>query len=158
MSSENDFLRGYVVPKSDTALTMKTQTLTSAAARIVLTAAEHYAFKKKLKLSICVVDAAANLLAFVRMDHASLISVDVSMAKARTAAKLGQPTRLFQDQVDEGRTSLLGVEGLCPVQGGVPIILNGVVVGGIGTSGESSENDELAACAGVEALIEKAVK
>lgn len=126
--------------------------LTAEGARRALAAAEKEASGKGLKLSIAVVDASGQLMAFQRMNDARLITVDVAIGKARTAAYLRSPSKVLEDMVNGGRPSLVGIEGIMPIQGGVPIIANGVVVGAIGTSGASPAEDEAVAKAGAAAL------
>lgn len=131
-------------------------TLTAAGAQIALEAAEAAAREIKTPLCFAVVDPAGHLLAFRRMDGAPTISISVSQRKAETAAALGKPTKDLQDAVNAGATMLLGVGEVCPVQGGVPIIVDGMVIGAIGGSGGSAEDDERAALAGAQAIAGKA--
>lgn len=126
--------------------------LTAEGARRALAAAEKEASGKGLKLSIAVVDASGQLMAFQRMDDARLITVDVAIGKARTAAFLRSPSKMLEDMVNGGRASLVAIEGITPVQGAVPIIANGVFVGAIGTSGALPAEDEAVAKAGAAAL------
>jgi len=126
--------------------------LTAEGARRALDAAEREAAGRGLKLSIAVVDASGHLLAFQRMDDARLITVDVSLGKARTAAYLRSPSKVLEDMVNGGRPSLVAIEGIMPVQGGVPILVDGRVVGAIGASGASPAEDEAVAKAGAAAL------
>jgi glc operon protein GlcG len=126
--------------------------LTAEGAQRALRAAEKEATRTGMKLSIAVVDAAGHLLAFHRMDNARLISIDVSIGKARTAAYLRSPSKALEDMINGGRAALVAIDGITPVQGAVPIIVDGVVVGAIGASGASAAEDELAAKAGAAAL------
>lgn len=126
--------------------------LTAEGARRALAAAEKEATAKGLKLSIAVVDASGQLMAFQRMDDARLITIDVSIGKARTAAYLRSPSKVLEDMVNGGRASLVAIEGIMPLQGAVPIIADGLVVGAIGTSGGPPAEDEAVAKAGAAAL------
>jgi glc operon protein GlcG len=126
--------------------------LTAEGARCALGAAEKEATRRGLNLSIAVVDAAGHLLAFQRMDNARLITIDVAIGKARTAAHLRSPSKVLEETINGGRAALLAIEGIMPLQGAVPIIVEGVVVGAIGASGASSADDELVANAGAEIL------
>lgn len=128
-------------------------TLTAAGAQIALEAANAAAQGMGVKLCHTVVDASGQLLAFLRMDGAPSISISVSRRKAETAAALGQPSKDFQDALNAGATMLLAVSEICPVQGGVPVIVDGVVIGAIGCSGASAEDDEAAALAGANAVL-----
>src|SRR4029453_769021 len=88
--------------------------------------------------SIAVVDAGGHTLYLERLDGTFAAASDVSIGKARTAVHFGKPTRGLEEAINKGRPALLPVAGITwftPLQGGVPIIVNGVVVGGIGVSG-----------------------
>ncbi|CAN7587257.1 heme-binding protein [Phenylobacterium sp. LjRoot219] len=137
----------------DSGLTAHVRTLNTSGAKAALAAAEKAALERGLKLSISVVDNAGNLLAFTRLDGAPLGTIDASFKKARTAALFGAPSKVFEDLLHGGTTSLLAFECVTPSQGGVPVLLEGVCVGGLGASGGSGEEDELAAKAGVDGLI-----
>ena len=103
-------------------------------------------------MSISVVDANGDLLAFSRLDGASLLSIDISQGKARTAARSGRPTKALADAIAAGRTVLLAVPGITPLQGGLPVLAGTRAIGGIGVSGVTSEQDEQIAQAGLAAL------
>ena len=133
-------------------LTVEVRTLSAAGAKVALAAAEAAAESAKLKASIAVVDAAGALVAFQRADGAAVTSIEAAIRKARTAAQLGAPTKVFEDLLHGGATSLLAFEFVSPSQGGVPLIVDGAVVGGIGGSGASGEEDEMIAKAGAAAL------
>ena len=137
---------------SDAALTTTIRTLTAARAKRALDAAEAAASAKGLAVSIAVVDHVGNLVAFLRVANACVTSIEASLRKARTAASLGAPTKLFEDLLHGGMTSLLAFEFISPSQGGVPISVDGVVVGGIGASGSSGDDDEAIAAAGAASL------
>jgi glc operon protein GlcG len=137
----------------DDGLTKYVRTLTASGARIGLAAAERAALEKGLKVSIAVVDHAGNLLAFTRLDGAPLGTIEASCKKARTAALFAAPSKVFEDLLHGGATSLLAFDVVTPSQGGVPIVLEGVCVGAVGGSGGSGEEDEFVARAGVEGLM-----
>ena len=137
---------------SDEALTMAVRTLTAAGAKHALEAAEKAAMAKGLAVSIAVVDHVGNLVAFLRVGNACVTSIEASLRKARTAASLGAPTKLFEDLLHGGMTSLLAFEFISPSQGGIPITVAGVVVGGIGCSGSSGDDDEAIAAIGAASL------
>jgi glc operon protein GlcG len=137
-------------------LTIQVQTLSAAGAKVALAAAERAAVDKHLKVSIAIVDNAGNLLAFQRTDGACVTSIEAAMRKARTAAHLGAPTKVFEDLLHGGMTSLLAFEFISPSQGGIPLALKGAVIGGIGSSGASGEDDEAVANAGAVALASAA--
>ena len=133
-------------------LTRLVPTVNAAGAKAALAAAEKAAAEKGLPLSIAVVDNAGHLVAFHRVDGACVTTIEAALRKARTAAQLRMPSKVFEDLVHGGATSILSFEFLAPSQGGVPLVVDGVVVGGIGSSGGSGEEDESVASAGAAAL------
>lgn len=135
-------------------LTVDVRTLSSAGAQVALAAAEASALAKGLAVSIAVVDVAGNLVAFLRTGNACVTSIEAALRKARTAANLGAPTKLFEDLVHGGMTSLLTFEFISPSQGGIPLQADGVNLGGIGCSGSSGDEDEAIAASGADALAQ----
>jgi glc operon protein GlcG len=133
-------------------LTTHVATLTTAGAKLVLAAAEAAARDQGCSLSLSVVDRAGNLLAFLRSDAAPPSSVEASLRKARSAALLGSPTRIYEDLLHGGMTSLLAYDSVTPSRGGVPLLVGGVCLGAVGGSGGSGAQDEAAAEAGAAAL------
>ena len=130
--------------------------LTLDQARAVLDAAFRRAQQLGLKMNIAVVDAGANLKAFYRMDGAWLGSIDIAIRKARTARFFDMPTGQLGEMSQPGQ-SLYAIEhsngGLITFPGGIPLVgTGGVVLGAIGVSGSTVENDHDVASAGVEAL------
>jgi glc operon protein GlcG len=128
------------------------QTLTLAGALASLDAARARAARLGVEVSIAVVDAGGNLLAFARTDGAMLVTIDAAIAKARTAAQTRLPTRMLQELVDREQPSLLAITQLTPATGGLPVIHEGVTLGGVGGSGATLDQDEAVAQAGVDAL------
>lgn len=110
--------------------------------------------------SIAVVDAGGHTIYLERLDGTFAASSDVSIGKARTAVNFQKPTRGLEDAINKGRPALLPVAGVTwftPLQGGVPIVIDGHVVGGIGVSGAASQQqDEEVAMAGAQALTSAA--
>ncbi len=140
-----------------TVATVGAQTRTShivavEGAQRALAAALAEAKKQGWNVSISVVDNAGDLIGFLRMDGAAPSSVDISQAKARTAARMRRPTRTLDSTLTAGRTPILGLPGIVPVEGGVPIIVNGEVIGAVGVSGATSAQDGQVAQAGVAAV------
>ncbi len=125
-----------------------------AQAKIVLAAAEAEAEKQQWPVAIAIVDTAGNLVAYSKRDHTQNASVVISQAKAASAANFKRPTKALQDALAGGGLGLrvLSLEGAVPAEGGVPLILNGAIVGAIGVSGMTSEQDGVVAMAGVAAL------
>jgi glc operon protein GlcG len=105
------------------------------------------AAERNLKLAVSIVDRAGNLLAFARMDGAPIVTIDVAIGKARTAAFLHAPSKVFEDTINAGKPSLATTPGLVPLQGGMPIVLNDEVVGTVSISGSSGETDQAVATA-----------
>jgi len=127
-------------------------TLSLAGADALCAHAEAEAERAGVRLCIAVVDAAGHLLTFCRMDGAGLVSIEVAMGKARTAALLKAPSRLFEEKIDSGAPSILSAPGLVPLRGGVPVMRGKQQVGAIGVSGAAGEVDEAVALAAVVAF------
>jgi glc operon protein GlcG len=126
--------------------------LTLQAAKTILAAAEAEARKNGWNVSIAVVDAHGELLAFERMDDAALTTVAISQGKALTAARYKRPSRAIDSSVAAGRVQMMAFPGVMPVEGGVPIIVNGKYVGGVGASGATSAQDAQVAKAGADTV------
>ena len=110
--------------------------------------------KNNWTMAIAIVDPAGDLVYFERMDDTQVGSVDVAIAKARTAARFKRSTKVFQDAVAAGGEGLrmLGLPGATPVDGGLPLVAGGKIVGAIGASGGTSAQDGQVAAAGAAAL------
>jgi len=126
------------------------------AARKAATAALAEARRNGWLMAVAVADPAGTLVYFERMDDVQLGSIAVAIGKARSAALFKRPTKAFQDSVAGGGSGLrvLALEGAVPVEGGLPIVVGGELVGGIGLSGDLAENDAKCAAAGVAALAQ----
>src|SRR6266567_1621740 len=118
------------------------QVLTLEAAKKIAAAAEAEAKKRGATVVIAVVDDGGYLLVLERLDDTQVASVDVGIAKARTAAIFRRPSKVFEDQIRDGRVAALALTGATPLQGGIPIIVHGRVIGAIGVSGNSPQEDE----------------
>ena len=105
-------------------------------------------------MAVAVVDTAGSLVYFEKMDDTQSGSVVIAQAKARSAALFKRPTKAFQDTLAAGGDGLrvLGLEGAVPVEGGVPLLINGRIAGAIGVSGGTSAEDGVCAAAAVNAL------
>ena len=127
------------------------------AAMKALAAAEAEAKKNNWFMVIAVVDSGSRLVAFSRMDGAQLGSIDIAMGKAMTANNLRRPTKDLQELVGQGGPNLrlLAAPGVTPLEGGVPIIADGKVIGAIGVSGAASNQDAQCAMAGIAAALAK---
>ena len=126
--------------------------LTLAVAKKIAAAAEAEALKRGSTVVIAVVDDGGYLLVLHRLDDTQVASVEVGIAKARTAAIFRRPSKVFEDQVREGRVAALALPGAAPLQGGVPILYEGKVIGAIGVSGNTPQEDEDIAKVGVSAI------
>lgn len=126
------------------------------AAKKAAAAALAEARKNGWLMVVAVVDPAGTLVYYEKMDNVQLASAKVAVGKARSAALFKRPSKAFQDGVAGGGVGLriLGLEGAVPVEGGLPIVVGGKLVGAIGLSGDLSENDGKCAAAGVAALKE----
>src|SRR5262245_35270430 len=131
--------------------------LSLAAAKKIAAAAEADATAKHARVVIAVVDDGGNLLLLERLDDTQVASVEVGIGKARTAAIFRRPSREFEEQVKNGRVAALSLPGATPLQGGVPIIVEGKVIGAIGVSGETPAQDEEIAIVGANAIKEIAM-
>ncbi len=101
-------------------------------------------------MAVAVVDAAGDLVYFERMDATQAGSVTIAVDKARSAARFKRPTKAFQDTLATGGEGwrVLGLNGAVPVEGGVPVVIDGKIVGAIGVSGGTSAQDGQCARAG----------
>lgn len=122
--------------------------LTLEGAKKIAAAAEAKAKADGARVVIAVVDDGGSLLLLERLDDAQVASVTVGIDKARTAAIFRRPSKVFEDQVKNGRVLALALHGAVPLQGGVPIMVDGSIIGAIGVSGETPQQDEDIAQAG----------
>jgi glc operon protein GlcG len=129
------------------------KSLTLEGARRVIAAAEAYVKEHNAPGgAIAVVDNGGNLIALERLEGTFSAGSKIATGKARTAVLFKQPTKVFEDLINKGRTTMVALEDFTPLQGGIPILVSGEIVGGIGVSGTSSaQQDEEVAMAGVEA-------
>jgi len=126
-------------------LSVKAQTINVMAldqdgAQTVLHTANESAQQRNARSAIAVVDPAGDLLAFRRMDGVRPASADLAIEKARTAARLQRATAEIEDNINHGRTAFV-TAGIPALRGGVPILVNGAVVGAVGVAGLSKEID-----------------
>ena len=126
--------------------------LSLAAAKTIAAAAAADAKAKGARVVIAIVDDGGNLLLLERLDDTQVASVEVGIGKARTAAIFRRPSREFEEQIKNGRVAALALTGATPLQGGIPLIYEGKVIGAIGVSGETPKEDEDIAKAGAAAL------
>jgi glc operon protein GlcG len=127
-------------------------TITSAASQKVLAAAVVEAQKTKLSMSIAIVDTGGNLIAFVRTDGAPTGGIAVAQGKARTAAAFKMPTRAIMEMVNRVGINMLTTPDMVSLGGGVPILVDNQIVGAIGASGGTGEQDMAVIAAGLALL------
>src|SRR5919108_2880055 len=124
------------------------------AERVIAAAKAHAAQVKAPGGVIAVVDAGGYLIALERLDGTFAAGANISIGKARTAVLFQKPTKVFEDIINKGRTAMAALPDsfFTPLQGGIPIVLDGQIIGGVGVSGASSAaQDEELAIAGAEA-------
>jgi uncharacterized protein GlcG (DUF336 family) len=123
------------------------------AAKKALSAAEAEAKKNNWPVAIAIVDTGGHLVAFSRIDNTQIGSIEIALGKARTANNLRRPTKALQDGIAQGGANLrlLAVRDILPLEGGVPIVVDGKIVGAIGVSGVMSNQDAEVAMAGANA-------
>lgn len=103
-------------------------------------------------VAAAIVDPGGDLVYFERIDGTQAGSAHVSVEKARSAVSFKRPTKAFEDALAGGRMAILGMSGVVPLEGGIPLIVGGEVVGAIGVSGATSQQDGVCAKAGADAL------
>jgi glc operon protein GlcG len=122
-------------------------------AKKVVAAAEAEAKKQKWPVAITIVDTHGDLVMFEKLDQTQYGSIEISMEKAKTAAHFRKPSKAFEDQIAQGGQYLrLTRHPAIPIEGGVPIFVDGKVIGAIGVSGVKSNEDGIVAQAGADAL------
>ena len=139
------------------AQTVERRSITLDGARTVIAAAKEYARKNNAPGGvIAVVDEGGNLVALERLDGTFSAGANISVGKAKTAVMFKRPTKFFEDVIKNGRTAMVALPDFTPLQGGVPIMIDGQLVGGVGVSGAmSAVQDEELAIAGAEALTNR---
>jgi len=128
--------------------------ITLERAKAVMAGAEAEAQRNNWPVVIAIVDPGGNLVMLQRLDNAQFGSVEVARQKAWSAAAFRRPTKVFQDAVAGGGANLriLRLEGASPLEGGIPLVANGQIIGAIGVSGVTSEQDARIAQAGADSL------
>jgi len=116
--------------------------LTLELAKKIAQKAEIEANSRGATVVIAVVDDGGHLILLERLDNTQVASVDVAIGKARTASIFRRPSRVFEEQVKNGRVAAISLPGATPLQGGIPIIVKGEVIGAIGVSGNTPMEDE----------------
>jgi uncharacterized protein GlcG (DUF336 family) len=129
-----------------------THYITLEGAQRMMAAAEAEARRNGWHVAVAIVDAGAHLILFQRMDNAQVGGVEVAIGKARTAVNFKRSTKVLEDMIAAGRSAFLAIEGLVPLQGGVPVFSGGAAIGAVGVSGATSAEDEQVALAAIKAL------
>ena len=129
--------------------------LNLAAIKTMVSAAEAKAQEMHVQVTICIVDESGNLLFLEKADKAPLNTIQWAQKKARHAASYNSPSKNAEDTVKKGSVEALAYPDYFPNQGGLPIVVDGQLLGGIAASGAKSEVDEAVAQAGIDALLKK---
>lgn len=145
---------GLALSSNSSAQTMQKKALTLDGAKKVIAASIAEAKSKNAPGgAIAVVDEGGNLVAVERLDNTFAAGANISIGKARTAVLFKRPTKFFEDVINKGRTAMTTLNDFTPLQGGIPIIVDGQIIGAVGVSGAASaQQDEELATAGANAL------
>jgi glc operon protein GlcG len=127
-------------------------------AKQVAAAAVAEAKKHNWKMNVAVVGPSGDLVYFERMDGAQLASVDISQDKARASARFRRPTKAFFDAIEAGHSYIMGLRGVAPSEGGFPLVEGGKLIGAIGCSGGTSQQDGAACKAGADLVTAAATR
>ena len=128
------------------------QAISVETARKVAAAAAAEGKKNGWNGAVAIVDGDGELVLFERADSTQAGSIVVSQEKARTAARFKRPTKAFEDALAGGRQAILGLPGVVPIEGGIPLLVEGKIIGAIGVSGATSQQDGVCAQAGADSL------
>lgn len=130
--------------------------LTLEGAKTIAAAAEAFARKNNWTVAIAILDDGGHLVYFQRMDGVNIGAIEVSLRKAESAVKFKRPGKAFADRIP-GQPQVMVIPGAFPFEGGLPIVIGGELIGGIGVSGAAASEDAQIAQAGIDAL-ERLVK
>ena len=131
--------------------------ITLDAAKKAMAAAEAEAVKNNWPMAIVILDSTGHVVMLHKLDNTQYASIGVAEDKASSALNFRRPTKVFEDLVAGGGIGLrtLGLRGATPIEGGLPIVVDGKVIGSIGASGGTAPQDGQVAKAGVEAAVSK---
>jgi glc operon protein GlcG len=123
-------------------------------ARKIMTAAEAEAAKNNWAVVIAILDSGGHIVMLHRYDNVQLSSIEIAQGKAKTALMFKRPSKVLDDAISSGGSGLrfLALPGIVPLEGGLPIVADGKIIGAIGVSGVLSSQDSQIARAGLEAL------
>jgi glc operon protein GlcG len=133
-----------------------TPPLTLQDAKKIASAAEAEASRNGWAVVIAIVDEGGHLIHLLRRDNTQFGSIEVAIQKAHAAIAFRRPTRVWDEHVAEGRLRYLGLPGTLPIEGGLPVVVQGKFVGAVGVSGARSDEDAQVAQAGIDALLRTA--
>ena len=128
--------------------------LTQTEVRVILGAARDEAQRNNWAVAIAVTDDGGHLLALERLDDCAPISSEMAAQKARTAALGRRDSKVYEDMINNGRTAFVSAPLVATLEGGVPIIVQGAVVGAVGVSGVKPDQDARVAKAGADSLAQ----
>jgi len=126
--------------------------ITLEVAKQIAAAGEKFAAANKWTMVITILDDGGNLILLQRMDDTQMGSIEVAIQKGRSAIYFKRPTKVFEDAVAGGRTAIVALPNAIPIEGGMPITVDGKIIGAIGVSGGTSPQDGQVAQAGLDAL------
>jgi len=126
--------------------------ITLEAAKNMAAAGEAEARRNGWNVAIAIVDASGGLILFHKLDETQAGSIAVSQGKARAAALFKTPSKLMEEAIAAGKQAFLAVEGIVPMQGGLPVVVEDKVIGAVGVSGVTSAQDEQVAQAALAGL------
>lgn len=123
-------------------------------AKKVMAGAEAEARKNNWPVAIVIVDSGGNMVMMQKLDHTQHASVGIAEGKAKTAVNFRRPTKALEDVIagGGGGLRLLAVDGITPLEGGIPIVIDGRIIGGVGVSGVTSQQDAQVAQSGINTL------
>ncbi len=127
--------------------------LTLDDAKIISAASEAEARRNNWPVVIAIVDDGGHLVHLLRLDNTQFGSIEVAIQKARAAIAFRRPTKVWEEHVADGRVRYLGLPGTLPIEGGLPIVVNGQFIGAVGVSGVRSNEDAQIAQAGLAAVL-----
>ena len=126
--------------------------VTTAQAKKIAAAVVAECLSNKWNVAVAVVDTAGNLVYFERIENTQTASMDIAIMKARAAATYRRPTRAFVDAIAKGGPAIMTLPGVVASPGGLPIMVDGKVTGGVGVSGVTGDQDEQCSKAGLAAM------
>lgn len=126
--------------------------ITLEAAKKMAAAGEAEARKNGWNVAIAIVDASGGLILFQKLDETQPGSIAVAQGKARAAALFKRPTKAMEEAIAAGKLAFLAVEGIVPMQGGLPVVVEDKIIGAVGVSGVTSAQDEQVAQAALRGL------